>query len=99
MTIALDTNVVDISDHIDLVAALAEARATLAAAKKAEDDAKRKLAALVGAGVGTIDGVPVIAVTNVEAERLNIKGLQAALPEIAAEYTITYSYATVRVLP
>lgn len=98
MTIALDTNVVDISDQFALVAALAEARATIAAAKKVEDDAKRKLAALVGLGVGTIDGVPVITVTEVQAERLNIKGLQVALPEVAAEYTIAYSYSAVKVI-
>lgn len=98
MTIALDTNVVDISDHINLVAQLAEARATIAAAKKAEDEAKKALAALVGLGVGAVDGVPVITVTNVDSHRLDQKALANALPDVVEQFTVNYSYAAVKVI-
>lgn len=92
------TNITDLSTIKDAVEKLAFARDTIRKAKVIEDAAKAAILAALPEGVGTVDGIAVVAVKEQHALRLDQAAFKNQLPHIHAAYLIDTTYKKVEIL-
>lgn len=88
----------DIADYESSIKRLAKAREERKKWEEIEKIERDKLIAAVGVGVGTIDGAPVVMVTENTRKHFDQASLKRDHPRIHARYVTETEFVTVRLI-